>query len=188
MDDPEDVKPEYWEEIPSLISDPKAQRPKDWEEEKDGEWMAPMIPNPAWDAKAKEEGGAWEPRRIPNPAYKGPWEPPMIPNPEYQEGNPLGYTHGYVALDLWQVKSGTIFDNILITNDEELARKEGKRLWQSLRQEELDAFEEYRREDERQLAQDPVDALMEEEEGIEEIEEVESPVKKEKGGKGHDEL
>ncbi|RKP15105.1 Calreticulin/calnexin, partial [Piptocephalis cylindrospora] len=123
MDDPEDVKPEDWKDIPSLIPDPEASQPKDWDEKEDGEWTAPMVPNPEMDDKTKEGGGSgeWKPRRIPNPEYKGSWVAPKIRNPDYQEGGSLDYTHGHVALDLWQVKSGTIFDNILITDDEDFA-------------------------------------------------------------------
>ncbi|CAG8667507.1 7683_t:CDS:1, partial [Acaulospora colombiana] len=52
----------------------------------------------------------------------GPWSAPLIPNPEYQE-EPLlhAYNTAYIGFDLWQVKSGTIFDNIIITDDIESA-------------------------------------------------------------------
>merc|ERR1711934_59359 len=58
-------------------------------------------------------------KKIPNPEYKGPWIHPMIANPEYKEDKNL-YSYdswGAIGLDLWQVKSGTIFDNFLITDD-----------------------------------------------------------------------
>lgn len=47
----------------------------------------------------------------------------MIANPEYKEDKNL-YSYdswGAIGLDLWQVKSGTIFDNFLITDDIESA-------------------------------------------------------------------
>merc|ERR1711902_35602 len=34
-----------------------------------------------------------------------------------------------VGLDLWQVKSGTIFDNFMITDDPAAAKKAGEDLW-----------------------------------------------------------
>ena len=50
------------------------------DEEEDGEWEAPMVPNPA----CEEVGcGTWEPAMIKNPAYKGRWTPSLINNPDY---------------------------------------------------------------------------------------------------------
>ena len=54
----------------------------------------------------------------------GPWVHPMIDNPEYVPNDKL-YIHPnlmYVGFELWQVKSGTIFDNILVTDDIEYAK------------------------------------------------------------------
>merc|ERR1719329_1138137 len=45
MDDPEDVKPEGYDDIPKTIPDPEAEKPEDWDEEDDGEWEAPEIDN-----------------------------------------------------------------------------------------------------------------------------------------------
>ena len=36
---------------------------------------------------------------------------------------------GVIGLDLWQVKSGTIFDNFLITDDESYAEEFGEETW-----------------------------------------------------------
>lgn len=75
-------------------------QPEDWDDEEDGEWTAPTIPNP-------EYKGPWKPKvcgvftlswmtyprvcclmlnlsyfqRIKNPNYKGKWKAPMIDNP-----------------------------------------------------------------------------------------------------------
>jgi calreticulin len=109
--DPEDTKPENWDQ-PEHIADPDAEKPEDWDDEMDGEWEAPSIPNP-------EYKGEWQPRMIDNPEYKGEWEHPQIDNPEY-EADPNLYQYdsfGVIGFDLWQVKSGTIFDNVLITDD-----------------------------------------------------------------------
>lgn len=43
--DPEDTKPEDWDQ-PENIVDPDAEKPDDWDDEMDGEWEAPMVPNP----------------------------------------------------------------------------------------------------------------------------------------------
>ena len=54
---------------------------------------------------------------IDNPAYKGPWKAPKISNPDYKEDpNMYKYKSGGVFFDLWQVKSGTIFDDIIVTD------------------------------------------------------------------------
>merc|ERR1712098_465735 len=78
-------------------------------------------------------GGEWKPRQIDNPDYKGPWVHPEIDNPEYneEEAATLGKFDEVCKLgfDLWQVKSGTIFDNIMITDDPEEAKKAGEDLW-----------------------------------------------------------
>jgi len=47
----------------------------------------------------------------------------MIDNPAYKPADDL-YSYpsfGVVGLELWQVKAGSIFDNFLVTDDEELA-------------------------------------------------------------------
>ncbi|XP_055699302.1 calreticulin [Phlebotomus papatasi] len=109
--DPDDKKPEDWDK-PEHIPDPDATKPDDWDEEMDGEWEPPMIDNP-------EYKGEWAPKQIDNPNYKGIWKHPEIDNPEYTPDENL-YLHEEVCavgLDLWQVKSGTIFDNFLITDD-----------------------------------------------------------------------
>jgi calreticulin len=110
--DPEDKKPEDWDKEPEQIKDPEASKPDDWDEEEDGEWEAPMIPNPKFK-------GEWKPKMIKNPAYKGVWKPKQIANPDYVADEKL-YLYSDIALvgvDLWQVKSGSIFDNILVSED-----------------------------------------------------------------------
>merc|ERR1712065_75868 len=46
IDDPEDEKPEGYDDIAETIVDPDAEMPEDWDEELDGEWEAPMIDTP----------------------------------------------------------------------------------------------------------------------------------------------
>jgi len=85
-----------------------------------------MIDNP-------EYKGEWKPRQIDNPAYKGAWVHPEIDNPEYNadDAKDLGKYDEFckIGLDLWQVKSGTIFDNFLITDDPAEAKKSAEELW-----------------------------------------------------------
>jgi len=125
LDDPEDVKPEDWDKA-EHTADPDATKPEDWDDEMDGEWEPPMIDNP-------EYKGEWKPRQIDNPDYKGPWVHPEIANPEYNadDAKDIGKYEDNCKLgfDLWQVKSGTIFDNILITDDVEHAKKVGEETW-----------------------------------------------------------
>lgn len=123
IDDPEDSKPEDWDQ-PEHIPDPDAKKPDDWDDEMDGEWEPPMIDNP-------EYKGEWKPRQIDNPSYKGKWVHPEIDNPDYSpDENLYRYSNiGAIGFDLWQVKSGTIFDNVLITDDEAHAEKVGEETW-----------------------------------------------------------
>merc|ERR1712194_117489 len=63
--------------------------------------------------------GDWNVKRIENPAYKGVWEAKKIANPEYVDDDAL-YSYadfGFIGFDLWQVKGGTLFDNVIITDD-----------------------------------------------------------------------
>lgn len=120
MPDPEDKKPDGWDDAPKEIPDPEASKPEGWDDEDDGEWEAPMIDNP-------EYKGEWKPKMIDNPDYKGPWEHPMIPNPKYKYDDEMykvckdGCTH--VGFELWQVKTGTLFDDIIVTDSLEEAQK-----------------------------------------------------------------
>jgi len=112
IDDPADKKPEGWDDIPAEISDPDAKKPEDWDDELDGEWEAPKIAN-------SEFKGPWSAKKIDNPEYKGEWEHPLIDNPDYKP-NPNLYAYdsfGYIGLDIWQVKSGTIFSNFILSDN-----------------------------------------------------------------------
>jgi len=111
MDDPESKKPDDWVEDKRIV-DADAKKPDDWDDEEDGEWEAPMKDNPDYK-------GEWSVKRISNPAYKGVWEARKIANPEYEDDDNI-YRYadfGFIGFDLWQVKGGTIFDNVIITDD-----------------------------------------------------------------------
>lgn len=124
--DESDVKPDGWDEIPETIPDSEATKPLDWDDEDDGEWEPPTVPNP-------EFKGEWRQKMVENPAYKGVWSAPEIPNPEYvpEDAEKLYVREDlrYVGFELWQVKSGSIFDNILVTDDAEYARAFAERTW-----------------------------------------------------------
>merc|ERR1719356_1633470 len=71
-----------------------------------------MKDNPAYK-------GDWHVKRISNPAYKGVWTAKKIANPEYVDDDALGQysDFGFLGFDLWQVKGGTIFDNVIVTDN-----------------------------------------------------------------------
>merc|ERR1712173_251289 len=96
ISDPDDKKPDDWVDD-SMIDDPETKKPDDWVEEKrivDSEAKKPDD----WD---DEEDGDWEAPMKDNPAYKG-------------DDNIYKYEDfGFIGFDVWQVKGGTIFDNII---------------------------------------------------------------------------
>jgi calreticulin len=109
--DPSAKKPAGWDDIPAKVADPEAKKPDDWDDELDGEWEAPLIDNP-------EYKGEWSAPLIDNPAYKGPWVHPQVANPDYFEDDKV-YQRGpmeYVGIEIWQVKAGTLYDNIIVTD------------------------------------------------------------------------
>merc|ERR1712217_263168 len=125
MDDPEDKKPDDWVEEKRIVDD-EAKKPDDWDDEEDGEWEAPMKDNAAYK-------GDWYGKRISNPAYKGFWEAKKIANPEYVDDDSV-YKYsdiGFLGFDLWQVKGGTIFDNVIICDDKAEADSFAKK-WKTL--------------------------------------------------------
>jgi calreticulin len=136
IDDPEDVKPEGYDDIPKTIVDPDAEKPDDWDDESDGEWEAPEIDNP-------EYKGPWNAKRIPNPDYKGQWEHPVIPNPDFEEDSELyRYTFETVGIDIWQVKAGSIFDDIIITDSAEEAQAFLEETWGKTHEAEKKMFDD----------------------------------------------
>uniref|UniRef100_A0A672Z4H7 Calmegin n=1 Tax=Sphaeramia orbicularis TaxID=375764 RepID=A0A672Z4H7_9TELE len=105
IDDPNDSKPEDWDER-AKIPDPEAVKPDDWDEDapakiEDPDALKPegwlddepeFVPDPNaekpedWD---EEMDGEWEAPQIPNPACEtatgcGEWKRPMINNPQYK--------------------------------------------------------------------------------------------------------
>ncbi|XP_050429274.1 calreticulin [Adelges cooleyi] len=179
IDDPNDEKPEDWEK-PEHIPDPAAVKPDDWDDEMDGEWGPAMIDNP--DFK-----GEWKPKQIDNPNFKGVWVHPEIDNPEYKPDDKLYSRKEICAIgfDLWQVKSGTIFNNILITDDIELAQEKANAIWKPRYEGEKkmkEAQDEEERKKEEQEAKKSEDSVPEDEDEDEDEELVA------KSEEAHDEL
>lgn len=181
IDDPEDKKPEDWDR-PQLIADKEAKKPEDWDDEMDGEWEAPMVNNP-------EYKGEWKPKQIDNPKYKGPWIHPEIDNPEYTADSSLYLREdvGAIGFDLWQVKSGTIFSDVLITDDPEYAKKVGEEKWRPMFEGEKkmkDAQDEEERK--KQEAEVKKEGDEEEDEDEDDDDEEEAGEKPETGEEDHD--
>lgn len=64
------------------IPDPDAEKPEEWDDEEDGDWLAPTVPNPKC---AEAPGcGEWTRPTKANPDYKGKWSAPLIDHPEYK--------------------------------------------------------------------------------------------------------
>ncbi|XP_025805755.1 calreticulin isoform X2 [Panicum hallii] len=153
---------EHWDILPpKQIKDPEAKKPEDWDDEEDGEWTAPTIPNP-------EYKGPWKQKKIKNPNYQGKWKAPMIDNPDFKD-DPYIYAFDslkYIGIELWQVKSGTLFDNIIITDDPALAKKFAEETWGKHKEAEKAAFDEAEKkkeEEEAAKAGDEDDDLEDEE-------------------------
>uniref|UniRef100_I3J5Y8 Calmegin n=1 Tax=Oreochromis niloticus TaxID=8128 RepID=I3J5Y8_ORENI len=86
--DPEAVKPDDWDEdAPAKIEDPDALKPEGWLDDESEFVPDPNAEKPEdWD---EEMDGEWEAPQIPNPACEtapgcGAWKRPMINNPQYK--------------------------------------------------------------------------------------------------------
>uniref|UniRef100_M4EPP3 small monomeric GTPase n=2 Tax=Brassica campestris TaxID=3711 RepID=M4EPP3_BRACM len=193
--DPEDKKPNGYDDIPKEIPDTDAKKPEDWDEEEDGEWTAPTVPNP-------EYMGEWKPKQIKNPNYKGKWEAPEIDNPDFKDDSEL-YVFPklkYVGIELWQVKSGSLFDNVLICDDPDYAKKLADETWGKLKDAEKAAFDEIEKKKEEEESKDApaetdAEDEAEEDEGDESDTEAKTEAKSEvseetsdKDATAHDEL
>merc|ERR1711918_29972 len=151
MVDPTDVKPEGYDDIPEKIPDPDATMPDDWDEEDDGEWEAPVIENPD---------------------YKGPWVHPKVPNPDYTP-DPELYNFlkesQYVGFELWQFKSGILFDDILVTDSIEDAFDYAEKTYKVKKDPEEKMYKKMKGEEAAQMAAE-VDAMVDDASDLEEDE------------------
>merc|ERR1711897_40248 len=117
------------------IVDSEAKKPDDWDDEEDGEWEAPMKDNPE---------------------FKGEWIAKRIANPEYEDDDAV-YKYGdfgFIGFDLWQVKGGTIFDNVIVTDDVAEADAFAKK-WKALS--EVEKAKKKEEEDSKKAADDKKD-------------------------------
>merc|ERR1712204_150611 len=120
-----------------------------------------MIDNPDYK-------GDWYVKRISNPAYKGAWEAQKIANPEYEDDDSLYKfdDFGFIGFDLWQVKGGTIFDNIIITDDRAEADAFAAK-WKSLN--EVEKLQK-KEEDDKKAADDKKEEAKEDAEDDDDVE------------------
>jgi len=186
--DPQAKKPEGWDDVPKEIVDPDAKKPEDWDEELDGQWEAPTVPNPAYK-------GEWVAPMIPNPEYKGEWIHPKVPNPEYFTDDSIyAFDHEFVGFEIWQVKTGTIFDHILISDSVEEADEfvNGHFAAQKKAEKEMFDKQEEERQEKERAEREAEAAKHKEEEQEEEGEEGEDDEQDDDDHdhdhKGHDEL
>ncbi|XP_018046294.1 PREDICTED: calnexin isoform X1 [Atta colombica] len=136
--DEEDIMPEGWLEDESpMISNPDSVKPDDWDVEMDGEWEPPEIPNPKCAdvpgcgpykqkmMKNPRYKGKWLAPLVNNPNYKGKWKPKLIDNPDYfNDKHPFKMLPiSAVGFELWSMTTDIYFDNIIITDDEKVAKK-----------------------------------------------------------------
>lgn len=96
--------------------------PSDWNSKLDGdmEMQAPLLQKPPYQDGLKPEGidsNVW--------LHRKPKDANYLAESDLAEFDDIGA----IGLELWQVRSGTIFDNFLITDDEEYAQKFGKATW-----------------------------------------------------------
>merc|ERR1712113_639519 len=116
-----------------MIPDPDVSKPEDWD----------------------DDDGEWKPKMIDNPDYKGPWEHPKIANPDFFEDDEIYNVCNpcdSVGFELWQVTAGSIFDNILVTDDIALAKSEAEEIIKrmALEKEAFNAAEDARRKAEEE--------------------------------------
>jgi len=66
-----------------------------------------------------------EPNKSKILSFKGPWIHPEIPNPEFVEqvGVYKRGPVGYVGIEVWQVKAGTLFSDFIVTDSVSEAEK-----------------------------------------------------------------
>merc|ERR1712060_233343 len=114
-----------------------------------------------------EYKGDWHGKRISNPAYKGIWEAKKIANPEYEDDD-MVYKYadfGFLGFDLWQVKGGSIFDNVIVTDDKAEADNFAKK-WKDLS--EVENAKKKEEDDAKKAADDKKDEKEEDDDDDEE--------------------
>merc|ERR1711920_663685 len=117
--------------------------------------------------------GDWYGKRISNPAYKGIWEAKKIANPEYEDDDSVYKfdDFGFLGFDLWQVKGGTIFDNVILTDDQTEADSFAKK-WKDLS--EVEKAKKKEEDDAKKVADDKKDEKEDDDDDDDEEEKKES--------------
>jgi calnexin len=152
-----------------MVTDPEAIKPEEWDDEEDGEWVAPTIPNPKcedaagcgpWTApmiRNPTYKGKWTAPLIDNPLYKGEWAPRKIDNPSYFEDlNPNHFSRiAGIGFEIWTMDEDILFDNIYVGHSEEDARELARQTFdQKLEIEESSEKEEEKKADDEKVAAD----------------------------------
>lgn len=136
--DPDAKQPADWDvEMDGEWEAPLISNPKCTSIAGCGKWSAPLVDNPKYKGK-------WKAPLIANPAYKGKWTPRKIPNPDFYEDltpfktlatidagkkehfeviffSLVYFSLKLVAFELWTISDNIAFDNILITDDVDIA-------------------------------------------------------------------
>ncbi|OQR97520.1 calnexin [Achlya hypogyna] len=123
--DPAAVKPDDWDETqPKTIPNPKITKPEDWDDAVKGPWKQPLMSNPAYKGK-------WTPPMIENPDFVGEWEPRKIANPNYfNDEHPARMDPiGAVALEVWSMATNVQIDNIWLGHDLQDAFDFARQTW-----------------------------------------------------------
>ncbi|KAK7929687.1 hypothetical protein WMY93_006082 [Mugilogobius chulae] len=125
IEDPDALKPEGWlDDEPEFVPDPSAEKPEDWDEEMDGEWEAPQIPNSACETAPAAP-------LVDNPNYQGVWKPRKMQNPEFFEDLQPFRMRPFraIGLELWSMTSDIYFDNFIVTSHKEVADRWASDTW-----------------------------------------------------------
>merc|ERR1711907_4233 len=116
----------------AMIDDPEAKQPEDWDMRKKIDDPSATKPD-NWDDDEDGEG-----------------EPPKIDNPDEKfVENVYSYDDiGSVGFELWTVNSGSIFDNIYVTDSLDKAWEHADAHWAKISEGEKDAQDAYDLDDE----------------------------------------
>lgn len=163
--DEEAKKPDGWlDDEPTEVPDPEAKKPEEWDDDEDGVWEAAKVPNPKCEAVGC---GEWKRPMKANPDYKGKWKAPMMDNPKYvgewkprEIDNPDYYKVeeirllpvGGIALELWTMDQGVLFDNIWVGDDVGKAERFAKETFEVKKQK--DDEKAKKREEEEKASQE----------------------------------
>ncbi|KAH0787491.1 Calreticulin family protein [Histomonas meleagridis] len=102
--------PNDWDD--QEIPNPKILEIPNFDENINGQRGTPKTVNPDYKGK-------WSPKLIKNPNYMGEWTPRMIKNPSHIEDKGFGVFDdlSYFGIEVYQKTPGSIFDNLLVTDD-----------------------------------------------------------------------